>query len=143
MKHSLPALFTFNLTESNKLESDQILGLSGNALSVLPEAPAPEQILISVDDVHKPGSIAELRESNDEATSPFQTFVFQKGVLVQHSFGLVTVEDNEVPAEAVSGLRNLLYSLENLRKRDGEERGGGDGDDGDAAMVDEAQQGEE
>lgn len=59
---------------------------------------------------------------------------------MQDSFAVATVEGNEVPGGAVGGLRDLLYSLENLRKRDGEETGGGD--DGDAEMADEARQGD-
>lgn len=54
---------------------------------------------------------------------------------MQDSFRVATVEEGEVPEGAASGLRNLLYSLENLRKRDGEERGGEDGEG--AAMVDD------
>lgn len=139
----ISALFTFHLTANTTLEPNQVLRLSGNALSLITGAPTPEKIHVSVDHIHEPGSITELRDSNEESISPFQTFVFQEGVLVLDSFGIATVEGNQVPTGAVNGLRNLLYSLENLRKRDGEERGGGGGEDGDAAMVDEARQEDE
>ena len=91
-------------------------------------------VLISVDSTHKPGSTTELRNSDSTeevtTTSPFQAFVFEEdGKLVQDSFVLATAEGNDVAEGAVGGLRNLLYSLENLRKRDGEEKGGGNGAD--------------
>jgi tRNA (guanine-N(7)-)-methyltransferase subunit TRM82 len=134
-RRRVPALFTFHLTADNTLEPDQVLRLSGNALSLVTEASTPEKVLVSVDNIHKPGSITELRDSTEDSISPFQTFGFQQGGLVQDSFRVATVEEGEVPEGAASGLRNLLYSLENLRKRDGEERGGEDGEG--AAMVDD------
>ncbi|TVY39124.1 tRNA (guanine-N(7)-)-methyltransferase non-catalytic subunit [Lachnellula occidentalis] len=144
----IPALFTFHLKDDNTLQHAQTLQLSGNALSVATGIAAsdgtPKRVLISIDSTHKAGSTTELRDSTEELTSPFQAFILQDGNLAQDSFALSVVEGNHVSEGAVVGLRNLLYSLENLRKRDGEERGK-DGENGvDVAMgEDEAAQIEE
>lgn len=123
----IPALFTFHLKENNTLQHAQTLRLPGNALSVTTGIASPDgsptRVLISVDSTHKPGSTTELSDSAEGSISPLQAFVFEDGKLAQDSFALSVVGGNDVSEGAVGGLRNLLYSLENLRKRDGEERG--------------------
>ncbi|TVY49927.1 tRNA (guanine-N(7)-)-methyltransferase non-catalytic subunit trm82 [Lachnellula cervina] len=123
----IPALFTFHLKENNTLQHAQTLRLPGNALSITTGIAAPDgsptRVLISVDSTHKPGSTTELSDSAEGSISPLQAFVFEDGKLAQDSFALSVVGGDDVSEGAVGGLRNLLYSLENLRKRDGEERG--------------------
>jgi tRNA (guanine-N(7)-)-methyltransferase subunit TRM82 len=136
----IPALFTFHLRDDNTLKQVQTLKLTGNAHSVVAGIAAPDgtarRVLVSVDNTHRTGSTTELRDSTEEVTSPFQAFAFEDGILVQDSFAISTVEGNDVSEDAAGGLRNLLYSLENLRKRDGEERGK-DGENGADAVMGE------
>lgn len=130
------ALFTFRL-EDKILKQEQTLGLGGNVLAVVAgiEAPdgTPSRILVSVDGIHKAGSTTELRNNVEKPISPFQAFSFANGVLNRDSFSIDASKESEVTEGVMGGLRNLLYSLENLRKRDGEEGG----KEEDAVMVEQ------
>lgn len=126
----VPALLVFFLGADNSLKLTQVLALTGNPLSLVPEIQKPDstsdRVIVSVDNIHKPGSTTELRDSNEEAVSPFQAFVYEdpaNEILRPDSFTIVAVEGESMTESVVGGLKNLLYSLENLRKRDGEERG--------------------
>ncbi|RDL34641.1 uncharacterized protein BP5553_07769 [Venustampulla echinocandica] len=128
---AIPALFIFSLTANNVLEYTQTLKLQGNALSVATDLPTLEvgkRMLVSIDDIYEPGSATQLRPVGDNITNPLQAFVFENGVWVtDEGFKMALVKDDEALAGRDgnnSRLQNLLYSIENLRKRDGEERGG-------------------
>ncbi|TVY84995.1 tRNA (guanine-N(7)-)-methyltransferase non-catalytic subunit trm82 [Lachnellula suecica] len=131
------ALFTFSLGIDNTLKQEQTLELGGNVLAAVTGIEAPDgttsRVLVSVDGIHRAGSTTELRDSTEEPISPFQTFSFANGVLTQDSFAIGASEESEVAEGVMGGLRNLLYSLENLRKRDGEEGG----KEEDAVMVEQ------
>jgi tRNA (guanine-N(7)-)-methyltransferase subunit TRM82 len=109
----------------------QTLNLSGNALAVVvgasttkDQSESPNRLLVSVDTVHKPGSTTEIREHADKSLNPLQSYIFQEGQLVQDgTFQLALADqgDGEGRRSGVPGqLINLLYNLENLRKREGE-----------------------
>ena len=118
------------MTES-RLEYIQTLELSGNALSVVVDSSPREdqsnpsnRLLVSIDTIHKPGSTTEEREDTGKDLNPIQSYKFQEGKLVQDdTFQLDTavLDHAEMSGNGVSGrLTNLLYNLENLRKREGE-----------------------
>jgi tRNA (guanine-N(7)-)-methyltransferase subunit TRM82 len=91
----------------------QTVKLSGNALAVVINTSAASdqsdtstQLVVSVDTFHKPGSTTEEWKDADKDTYPLQSYKFQEG---------------DASGSGGSGrLTNLLYSLENLRKREGE-----------------------
>jgi tRNA (guanine-N(7)-)-methyltransferase subunit TRM82 len=127
---SVPALFTFLLTTENHLNYMQTVKLSGNALAVVintsPESDQSDstQLIVSVDTFHKPGSTTEEWKDADKDTYPLQRYKFQVGKLIQEGVfqvpTLVRDEGDASGSDASGRLTNLLYSLENLRKREGE-----------------------
>ncbi len=104
--------------------------MSGNALAVVTNAPAESdqsdstQIIVSVDTFHKPGSTTTEGWDADKDPYPLQLYKFQDGKLIQEgAFQIPTLVRGEGGASgsgASGRLTNLLYSLENLRKREGE-----------------------
>jgi tRNA (guanine-N(7)-)-methyltransferase subunit TRM82 len=109
----------------------QTVKLSGNALAVVINTSAESyqsdtstKLVVSVDTVHKPGSITEEWKDADKDTYPLQSYKFQDGKLIQAgAFQVPTPVRDEGDASGIGGsgrLTNLLYSLENLRKREGE-----------------------
>lgn len=129
--YSVPALFLFNLRlDDNSLQHIQTFELPGNPLAVETFAPLPitgssEDVVISIDTVHLPGSTTERRSDASERDRALL------GVQLRN-MGLVSIEVvfNESTESCTSQLQNgdskgrlsnLLYSLENLRKRDGED----------------------
>ncbi|KIN04850.1 hypothetical protein OIDMADRAFT_39319 [Oidiodendron maius Zn] len=113
----VPALFTFLLTPDNILKHIQTVKLPGNALALTTYALTPEgSIIVSVDSIHKPGSITDCR-SEAEATEPLRLYMFRGNELNNKSIFKPT---NAYDEKQSVKLTNLLYNLENLRKRDGE-----------------------
>jgi tRNA (guanine-N(7)-)-methyltransferase subunit TRM82 len=105
-------MFTFLLTTQNELQHVQTLELSGNVLDIATVAGA---LVLSIDTIHKPGSMTDRREPSVESIDPLPAFHFQGRQLVpsvtKFKSAKNDVEDN-------GRLTNLLYGLENLRKRD-------------------------
>ncbi|CZT47976.1 related to tRNA (guanine-N(7)-)-methyltransferase subunit trm82 [Rhynchosporium secalis] len=112
----VPALFTFALTSHNRLEHIQTLRLSGNALALVSNSSG---LVVSVDTIHKEGSISELRNENPEDLTCLQSYKFEKEQLVPNGVAFAKGEESK-ETEAVGKLGNLLYGLENLRKREGD-----------------------
>jgi hypothetical protein len=95
------------------------LTLSGNVLSVVT---TPSRVIVSVDTIHMPASTTELRNTDNPASS-FYTFKFNNGVLEEDAiFRIAGVKDGESAEN--KRMKNLLYNIENLRKRVGELDGG-------------------
>lgn len=88
------------------------------------QSDAPNRLFVSVDTIHKSGSTTEERGGADRALNPLQAYVFEEGKLIQDaSFQIASAVQNEdwTSGDGASGrLTNLLYSLENLRKREGD-----------------------
>lgn len=130
----VPAIFIFSLTFTSTsaptLKHTQTLTLPGNALSLILDETT---ILISIDTIHRSGSPAnstskpgrreerERREDGDVVDSVlrfgFDGERFGEGTVLVRAPEMVDVESEK---GAVGRLENLLYGLENLRKRDGE-----------------------
>lgn len=116
----VPALFTFTLTPLNQLTHLQTLPLPGNVLAISP-IPATSKLLVSIDTIHKAGSTSEIRTDSTESLSALQTFEFQDGTLVEDGVAFARVGDGQEEQVAETArLGNLLYGLENLRKREGD-----------------------
>jgi len=85
-------------------------------------------MIVSIDIIHKPGSTTERRESTEELTDPLKSFEIAGGKLVEaQGFVVAEIEEsNGAVSEtgAIGNLSNLLYGLENLRKREGDEKDG-------------------
>lgn len=77
---------------------------------------------MSVDTIHKPGSTTERRDPLEKPTNPLLSYSLELRAIAGPSFEVVEHEE-EVDGWNSSGqLGNLLYNLENLRKRDGDAR---------------------
>lgn len=83
---------------------------------------------MSIDTVHYPGSTWELKDKTEELINPLQTLQFQDGRLTEELELVMALDENAATwrgegassTDARGQLSNLLYSIENLRKRDGE-----------------------
>ncbi len=118
-------MFTFVLTGQNELKHLQTLHLSGNVLAFVSTAvdgADASSLIISIDTVHKPGSTTEQKEDETGISTPLLSYKFHEGQLAEGGPTFSSAED-EVDISAAAHLGNLLYNLENLRKREGD---GGD-----------------
>ncbi|RFU23951.1 hypothetical protein B7463_g12387, partial [Scytalidium lignicola] len=118
----VPALLIFVLTDKNHLEHLQTLNLVGNALSVAVNASSAERlsVIVSIDVVHSPGSTTKLREKND-TVNPLQCFTYMGGGWNNGlMFQIVEGYETELEDQGGNGrFKEMLYSLESLRKREG------------------------
>lgn len=69
----LPLLLSYNLTNEGKLQHHQTIELGGNALDVA-VGPALWEIVVSIDTVHKPGSVKEIKPEATPKSDFFETF---------------------------------------------------------------------
>ncbi|EXJ82435.1 hypothetical protein A1O3_06248 [Capronia epimyces CBS 606.96] len=69
----LPLLLSYGLTEEGRLRHHQSLTLGGNVLDV-GIGPALWDIVVSIDTVHKPGSMRVIRPAETAETEVFETF---------------------------------------------------------------------
>lgn len=121
----IPAIFFFSLLEDSSLSHSQTFVLGGNPIDVLVDN-SRGRIVASIDCVHQPGSISQLKGPEASAILSF-TVLQQTGsdwISTPLSFdyehqGLVS--DSGSQEYDLSSSSNLLYTLENLRKRGGEE----------------------
>ncbi|PVI03733.1 tRNA methyltransferas-like protein [Periconia macrospinosa] len=132
----VPALVKFKLGELSEVA--QVLPLRGNALDIaFITAAGTRTAVVSIDHVHKPGSITEMREDQQE-TSRLQFFSMgQDGKWVEDEKLEPTLEWFSRYAEGAGGpdtdtgdlarekcgkeVQNVVYGVENLRKRPGAE----------------------
>ncbi|KAH4018298.1 tRNA methyltransferase non-catalytic subunit TRM82 [Parastagonospora nodorum] len=124
----LPGLFNFNVG-TGAVNGDS-LSLMGNPLDVafVQTSPNSWTTIVSIDNVHKAGSTSELRENADGAR--LQYFSKQvdgawredaeMGALVS-SFVLGGTDGPDLTTADDKAVRDILYHVENLRKRPGAE----------------------
>jgi len=120
--YSIPALFVFLITPANTLQHIQRLQLPGNVLTFVA---SPESVVIAIDTIHAPFSTSIQRTedasgSGEEVVNPLQAFAFENQLLVPATPFEVVDQQEERPDGALARLGNLLYGMENLRKRDGD-----------------------
>lgn len=139
---SLPILLSYLLDEAGKLLHHQTLTLAGNVLDV---AIGPSQwgIIVSIDSVHAPGSLKTFAPQDTPKPPMFESFTFpyitaatsQVGGHVKlqwerTSFARqlneaaskiervdVPIEASTQPTSVYSSFGEMLYGLENLRKK--------------------------
>ncbi|KAI9884689.1 MAG: tRNA (guanine-N(7)-)-methyltransferase non-catalytic subunit trm82 [Watsoniomyces obsoletus] len=123
-----PALFIFNLDSTKCISPSQTLPLQGNALDV---AIFEDQgvMVVSVDNLHQPWSVGEVRQESIEPAVLLQCFQLKlnNGALVwrEEPDSDVIKQINEqgsfeMPTGSLQNLSNMLYSVEKLRKRGAE-----------------------
>jgi tRNA (guanine-N(7)-)-methyltransferase subunit TRM82 len=109
------------LKADNTLQHIQTVPLPGNALDAV--VGPSNTLVVSVDCIHEPGSNVELRDSFDETTGSLQSYVFQNLNAISNSaFEEVEGEVEFEGEKALTRWTNLLYNLENLRKREEDAR---------------------
>ena len=108
----VPATFTFVLTTQNQLHHVHTLKLPGNVLNI---ATVAGGVVLSIDTIHKPGSMTDRREPGAESIDSLQAFIFQGRELVPSTMKFDVAKDE---VEESGRLTNVLYGLQNLRKRD-------------------------
>lgn len=110
------------------MEYLQTVTLLGNALTVstiqgADEAQADSGFLVSMDTVYKPGSTTEPRGDAQGLLHSLQSYKLEDGKVVEGGVVFPMVGEGAVgQTGADDRLGNLLYNLENLRKREGDGR---------------------
>jgi tRNA (guanine-N(7)-)-methyltransferase subunit TRM82 len=117
----------FHLSGDNNLVHVQDFLLLGNPLDVLPTTASSNnlqssnQILVSIDTVHEAGSKTVRRQLSDQPGNPFEILELRDDRVVRKEHpGFERFQASQEVEDAK--LSNLLYGLEILRKRDGEEK---------------------
>ena len=129
MANRVPALIAFNVSSEGLLAYSQTLSLQGNALDVTMLA-KESYLIVSIDNVHRPWSITDVHEASPDSAELVQCFHLEnKDGLplwrgdedipwlkrVRHEGSFEMSEET-----AYHSLSNLLYTTENLRKRNWE-----------------------
>ncbi|KAH8676880.1 hypothetical protein BGZ60DRAFT_526302 [Tricladium varicosporioides] len=118
----VPALITLTLTSQNTLQPKTTILLPGNVLSLI--SSKNNRIILSIDTIYKAGSTTEVRNEDDQIDANLLSFTFERGDLIRdmnfRKGSVDAVEAGRKEVVNVTALKTLLYSLENLRKRDNE-----------------------
>ncbi|QSZ29918.1 hypothetical protein DSL72_004436 [Monilinia vaccinii-corymbosi] len=122
----VPAAFIYTLTLSNQLTHTQTLQLPGNALSCTLNDPTPLSqfsLIISIDNVHEPGSTTTVKAINSPTSAPLQFFKYENGQFTTVEPAGFVSQDSEgfLEEEKKSKLGALLYNIGSLRKMGDEE----------------------
>lgn len=114
----------FQLTPNNTLEHIKTVELPGNALSSIAYiSDNATRLVVSVDTIHKSGSTTERRDPHEDSIGPLLSYRFQNQEVIAGANFEVVDEEEEVDNDSALGrLGNLVYNLENLRKREGDAR---------------------
>ncbi len=125
----VPAIFIFSLSSAAQLVHRQTLMFAGNVLSIVASTQAGDaglMLLVSIDILCKPGSTIERRTEPLKGSSIEKlVYVPEKETFSRRDFvSEIEAIENEVPVTDKVG--NLLYNLENLRKREGGDGEGGE-----------------
>ncbi|POS87637.1 hypothetical protein EPUL_000264 [Erysiphe pulchra] len=119
---SLPALIIFNLSPENKLQHSETVWTSGNVLSMSvtsDQTLKSKGLLISIDNIHKPGSSIDVREEDTSNIMPLCRFEFD-GVTLKSKPLIIEIPDDKKfkDMHRTSGeISDLYYGIESLRKR--------------------------
>ncbi|KAF2400205.1 hypothetical protein EJ06DRAFT_510207 [Trichodelitschia bisporula] len=119
----VPALFAIDTSRLGKTEKDVDIGVftHGNVLDV---AFATQAMIVSIDNIHVPGSITQV---DQRETSQARLLVFPRSLCQEWSERdhwnnlLVDINKQVVVDWHEKALQALLYSVHNLRKRDNDE----------------------
>ncbi|KAF1836656.1 guanine-N(7)--methyltransferase subunit TRM82 [Decorospora gaudefroyi] len=127
----IPALFRFFTTGIGlRVSGGTYIPLSGNALdvAVMGILPASSTMVVSIDNIHKPGSTTEAREdkvSRLQIFSQQQDGQWQEDASMEDALKSFADQGLDEQVERASddgkAVRDMLYNMENLRKRPGAE----------------------
>ncbi len=124
LNSSVPAVFMFSLSETGSLSYYETLKLDGNPLDLVVEE-STSTLIISIDNFHKPGSTDQPRMNADDAALPLVVYNVKDSLWVESPLRFdVSIDKVSHDADAITqsqGLSGTLYTIENLRKRGGEE----------------------
>ncbi|KAI9680150.1 MAG: WD repeat-containing protein 4 [Trizodia sp. TS-e1964] len=117
----LPALFVFKLKTNETIEHHQTITLSGNCLSLAINTD-DSTIMISIDNIHIPGSSTKFRDTSDTNCSLLQCYKYTKDIKpweeIKNLSEPYQISDNlEYPIGGEGSIADLLYSFNPLRKR--------------------------
>ncbi|KAI9794181.1 MAG: tRNA (guanine-N(7)-)-methyltransferase non-catalytic subunit trm82 [Peltula sp. TS41687] len=121
----IPALFAFHLSSGNSLTYDQSLPLKGNPLgTAIYESLA--SIVVSIDNVHKPCSTTQTRDSSTNSDVLLQCFSLKgdnndSHVWEENAKWVQPIEhinsQGSFETSSLDEMGGLLYSVESFRKR--------------------------
>lgn len=121
---SVPGLFIFQLGSNHTLEHTQTVKLPGNSLSAIAyNLNTASGLVVSIDNINKPGTTTEARDPSDsqESVSLLLSYTFRNHqAIAEDTFEPMNNEDERNNSNTSGMLGNLLYNLENLRKREGD-----------------------
>lgn len=127
----MPKLFPFSFSPDGKIVAQNPVHLSGNALGVT-SIDNKGNIVVSVDNVHKPGSTTEQRKPSDAPQQLIQVFSIMweketfhwkevdsdmaKEISNHGTFQLATSENEKEAKRNAQAIASSLYGVGNLRK---------------------------
>ncbi|QSS61539.1 tRNA methyltransferase [Histoplasma capsulatum] len=127
----MPKLFPFSFSPDGKIVAQNPVHLSGNALGVT-SIDNKGNIVVSVDNVHEPGSTTEQRKPSDAPQQLIQVFSVMweqetfhwkevdsdmaKEISNHGTFQLATSENEKEAKRNAQAIASSLYSVGNLRK---------------------------
>lgn len=120
----VPAVLMFELKENSHLQYLETLSSPGNVLGVAVDTSSEDgitRLILSIDTIHIPGTTTKLRENTD-VVYPLQRFSYTNGSW-NSDLNFQVMERYETDLEDKNGLNRLkeiLYNLESLRKREGD-----------------------
>ena len=134
----MPAIFSFCFNDGSDLQHQQTIPLSGNALDLTVSSEEEVTAIVSIDNVHVPGSMMRQRSETDQSDPIIALKLDTKTLCWSRRDGAFSVKTNSLtclqavlpetqasPARSsrargeYSALGELLYGLENLRKKRG------------------------
>lgn len=100
----MPVVLSYTLSTQGKLQHHQTLSVAGNVLDV-GIGPALWDIVVSIDNVHRPSSIRSLRPEEIPATEVFESFSL---------FSDLSPQNGDVPTSTQTGGTELRWERTSL-----------------------------
>jgi hypothetical protein len=116
----IPAIFIFSFQDNSAISHYQTLKLDGNPLGLIIDS-GSKSFIVSIDGIHKPGSIIQLRTDRDAAVEVLQCFQNFTSEWVNSQLRFRTGPEVTTPlsgddAHGAGEFTDLLYPLQKLRK---------------------------
>lgn len=126
---SVSALFALDLDINGLLSHVQTVSLEGNPLDLTAyplEHDSRAKFVVSLDNLHKPGSTSIIRENQETADKLVQIFAYdgeadqwyEDTISTEQMKAMKTLGQDEMTETDSKKLSRLLYNIEELRKRE-------------------------